>query len=354
MSIPKPRRLSKKKIRKSITLPEYLDDWIKRYLKYEKEQQKEKGNEINDNLKSYSSFISKILERVMNLFLNGKNLEDLEITADSKMKEFYEKITFRALIVYYEFIIKINKYEKFELNKMLNIFMMYKNFFTGGKVIAEDDAVLTLNRFKNFMISNNTTRDVMIERSGNKYIFQYFGIYPEMHYDFSKWIAGILGFLGIKVEKISYSNNYTRIDFKKTDLFGESAPVLKKRTQLLEYNTNYFTNFNKILEDEDDVHFWLRINQSNSPIISFKSVEEGLALIKEILDDLNKWITPREFKGKVLEIFKKLRWIKNIDENQLSFQLTIEESSTEYKIMNTLFNELKLKFELNKDFIHLK
>ena len=60
----------------------------------------------------------------MNLFLKGKNLEDLEIAADSKMKDFYEKITFRAIIVYYEFIVNINKYKKFDLNKFLNVFII--------------------------------------------------------------------------------------------------------------------------------------------------------------------------------------------------------------------------------------
>ena len=72
MTIPKPRRLSKKKIRKSITLPEYLDEWIERYLKYEREQEKKEGKEISNDIKSYSSFVAKVLENIMNLFKKKK------------------------------------------------------------------------------------------------------------------------------------------------------------------------------------------------------------------------------------------------------------------------------------------
>lgn len=353
MEFPKPRRLSKKKIRKSITIPEYLDDWIKRYLKYEMEQQNANGTLIKDEIKSYSSFITKILENIMNLFLKGKNLEDLEGAVDSKMKNFYEKITFRAVIVYYEYLAKLNKYRKLDLDKLLNVFMMYHSFFTGGKNITEDDALITLSRFKNFMIKNNTTKDVMIERSGNKYIFQYFGIYPEMHYDFSKWIAGILGFLGIKIEKFSYSSNYTRIDFELTDIFKKKEAVLEDRINIFNSNTEYLTNFNKILEDEEDLHFWLRINNSELPIISFKNIDDGLLLIREIIDDLNKWIPPREFNTRLLEIFKKLRWIELNNVPGLSFQLLIEKNTTEYKIMKIIFNELKLEFKENENLVIL-
>ena len=354
MPFPKPRRLSKKKIRKSITLPEYLDDWIERYLKYEREKQKEHGNQINNEVKSYSSFITNILEKVMNLFLKGKNMDDLEVAVDSRMNKFYEKMSFRALIMYYEFIVKINKYGKFDLKRLLNMFMMYQNFFTGGKPITEDDAIITLNRFKNFMINNNTTKDVMIERSGNKYIFQYFGIYPDMHYDFSKCIAGILGFLGIKIDRITHSNNYTRMDFGSTELFKVDAPALEDRIKLFEYNTAYFTNFNKILEDEEDLHLWVRINESNLPLISFKNIEDGLKLIREIIDDLNKWIKPREFKLKLLKLFNKLRWITHINESKLSFQLLIEKHTTEYNIIKIIFNESKLEYEEFENSIYLK
>lgn len=345
MPIPKPRRLSKKKIRKSITLPEYLDDWIERYLKYEREQQKEQGKEITDEIKSYSSFVSNILENVMNLFLKGKQMDDLDLAVDGRTKDFYEKITFRALIVYFEYIVRLNKYRKFDLEKLLNVFMMYQNFFTGGKSITEEDAVITLNRFKNFMIKNNTTKDVMIERSGDKYIFQYFGIYPDMHYDFSKWIAGILGFLGVKIDRITHSSNYTRMDFEATELFKINDAVLDERIKLFEFNTAYFTNYNKILEDEDDLHLWIRINEYKNPIISFRSIEDGLKLIRNIIDDLKKWITPREFKIKLLELFKKFRWINNINESKLSFNLIIEKHTKEYNIIKAIIDELKIELE---------
>ncbi len=354
MPIPKPRRLSKKKIRRSITLPEYLDDWIKRYLKYEEERQKEKGNAINDNIKSYSSFITKVLEKIMNLFLKGKTFEDLELAVDTKVKSFYEKITFRALTVYYELIVGNDKYKKLDLKKLLNVFMLYHNFFTGGKTINEEEAIITLNRFKNFMIRNNITKDVTIELSGNKYIFQYFGIYPEMHYDFSKFIAGVFGFIGMKIDKVSHSNNYTRIDFEMTDLFKLNEAALEEREKLFEYNTAYFTNFNKILEDEDDLHLWIRINNSKLPIIAFKNIDDGLILIREIIDDLNKWIPPRKFRIKLLELFRKFRWINLIDKSKLSFQLLIEKNTTEYNILKIIFNELKIEFEEFDNSIYLK
>jgi hypothetical protein len=272
-------------------------------------------------------------------------MEDLELAVDGRTKEFYEKITFRALIVYFEYIVRLGKYKKFDLEKLLNVFMMYQNFFTEGKPITEEEAVITLNRFKNFMIKNNTTKDVMIERSGDKYIFQYFGIYTDMHYDFSKWIAGILGFLGVKIDKMTYSNNYTRMDFEATELFKVSDAVLDERIKLFEFNTAYFTNFNKILEDKDDLHLWIRINESKSPIISFKNIEDGLKLIRDIIDDLNNWISPREFNIKILELFKKFRWINNVNVSNFSFHLLIEKHTKEYNIMKTIFNDLKLELE---------
>ncbi|MFX1314087.1 MAG: hypothetical protein ACFFHD_15985, partial [Promethearchaeota archaeon] len=220
--------------------------------------------------------------------------------------------------------------------------------------ITEDDAIITLNRFKNFMIQNNTTKDIIIERSGDKYIFQYFGVYPEMHYDFSKWVAGIFGFLGIKIDRISLSNNYTRIDFKITDIFKKKEAVFEERKSLFKFNTEYFTNFNKILEDEDDLHLWLRINESKVPRISFKNVEEGLLLIREIIEDLDKWIPSRELNSKVLELFKKLRWIELNDDSTLSFKILIEKDSTEYNIMKTIFNELKIEIEEKEELVILE
>ncbi len=354
MPFPKPRRLSKKKIRKSITIPEYLDEWIERYLKYEREQQKNEGKEISDDIKSYSSFITKVLENIMNLFLKGKTFEDLELVADTKVKSFYKKITFRALIVYYELIVRINKYKKLDLKKLLNVFMLYQNFFTGGKPITEEEAVITMNRFKNFMVGNNITKDVTIEPSGNKYIFQYFGIYPEMHYDFSKFVAGVLGFLGIKIERVSHSNNYTRIDFERTELFILNEAALEERKKLFDYNTSFFTNFNKILEDEDDLHLWIRINDSKLPIISFKNIDDGLVLIREIIDDLNKWIPPRKFNIKLLELFRKFRWINLIDETKMFFKLQIEKNSMEYNIIKTILNELKIEYKEFENSIKLR
>ncbi len=355
MLIPKPRRLSKKKVRKSITLPEYLDEWINRYLKHMRKQQLEKNENIKKELRSYSSFVANILEQVMHLFLKGKSLEDLELATDRKTKDFYEKITFRALTIYYEFIVRINKYRKFDLKSMLNVFMMYQNFFTnGGKSISEDEAIIALERLKNFMINNNTTKDVTIERSGNKYIFQYFGIYPNMHYDFSKWIAGILGFLGVKIERITHSNNYTRMDFVVTDIFRVNEANLGNRKELFEYNTEFFTNFNRILEDEDDLQLWIRINQSKLPIISFKNIEDGLLLIREIVNNLNKWSSPREFKFRLLDLFKKLRWINQINKTKLSFQLLIEKHTTEYNIIKTVLSELKINFEDSGNTLFLK
>ncbi|MFX1374429.1 MAG: hypothetical protein ACFFA0_01325 [Promethearchaeota archaeon] len=354
MPFPKPRRLSKRKIRKSITIPEYLDEWIDRYLKYEREKQKHEGKQLSDETKSYSSFTTKVLENIMNLFLKGKTFEDLELAVDTKVKSFYEKITFRALIVYYELIVRINKYIKLDLTKMLNVFMLYQNFFTGGKSVDEEEAVITLNRFRNFMMRNNITKDVTIEPSGNKYIFQYFGIYPEMHYDFSKFIAGVFGFMGMKIDRASHSNNYTRIDFERTELFKLSEAALEERKKLFEYNTAYFTNFNKILEDEDDLHLWIRINSSKLPIISFKSIDDGLILLREIIDDLNKWIPPREFKIKLLELFKKFRWINLIDESKFTFQLLIKKHSTEYNILKIIFDELKLEYEEFDNSMYLK
>ncbi|MGV9173792.1 MAG: hypothetical protein ACOC44_15905 [Promethearchaeia archaeon] len=48
-----------------------------------------------------------------------------------------------------------------------------------------------------------TTKDVIVERTGNReYTLQYFGIYPNMHYDFSKLISAIMGVLGAKVTRI--------------------------------------------------------------------------------------------------------------------------------------------------------
>ena len=354
MTIPKPRRLSKKKIRKSITLPEYLNEWIERYLKYEREQEKKEGKEISNDIKSYSSFVAKVLENIMNLFLKGKTFEDLELAVDTKVKSFYKKITFRALTVYYELLVRINKYKKLDLDKLLNVFMLYQNFFTGGKPLNEDEGIITLNRFKNFMMRNNITKDLTIELSGNKYIFQYFGIYPEMHYDFSKFIAGVFGFIGMKIERASYSNNYTRIDFERTELFKLNEAALEERKKLFEYNTAYFTNYNKILEDEDDLHLWIRVNNSNLPIISFKNVDDGLILIREIIDDLNKWIPLRKFKIKLLELFRKFRWIILIDKSNLSFQLLIEKHTTEYNILKIIFNELKLEYEEIDNSIYLK
>ena len=90
------------------------------------------------------------------------------------------------------------------------------------------------------------------------------------------------------------------------------------------------------------------------PIISFKNIDDGLILIREIIDDLNKWIPPRKFKIKLLELFRKFRWINLIDKSELSFHLLIQKETIEYNILKTIFDKLKIEYEEFDNSIYLK
>jgi hypothetical protein len=344
MSFPKPRNLSKKKNRRSITLPEFLEEWILRYLKYQQSKAQKKGTEVDRRYENFSSLTSYILERVMNLFLTGKNLEDLQMIPDRKIQKFYDKITFKAVIPYYEQVVYSHKYQELDIKALLNLFMLYRNFFTEGKSISLKEAPDMMHRFRRYMKENNVTKDLTVELDGNKFIVQYFGNSQNIHYDNSKWIASFAGILGLKLTKINYSTNYTRFDLELTSLFIKSEPMIEERSNLFISNCKKFTNYARTINDEDRLHFWMKLAKNNKVIITFGTVEDGLRYISDIIEDLRKNPLNDKLISMVMKMFHHFGWIKIEDLEEYSFICKLNNNHlVEKEIIKKVFIKLELE-----------
>ena len=342
--------LSEKKVsQQTISISPALKEWIERYVRV-----MHKKNPEDNRYKSISAFICNIMENVLKIFKKGKSLDDFDNIVDKKIQNFYDKLTFRAVIPYYEEVVYLNKYQNYSYTNMLNLFMMYRNQFIGKNELTIDKLIDSLNRFRLFMASNNVTKDINYEFSQKKFILHYFGIYPNIHYDFSKWIAGFLGVLGFKIKKYIYSKNYTRFDLERTFLLKDSNPLVNERTELFYENLNKFTSYYNAINDEDSIHLWMKLLENKNTIISFKDQNKGLALIDKIIKDIKIHSIFSEKNQKFLKFFEHFKWIEIMDLEECSFMCNLSnEHIFEKEILKNIFEKLEINIIKKKEIYYI-
>ncbi len=96
---------NKKRVKMSFSTSDALTDWIKRYV-----NKKKRENPNDRRYNSISSFIQYSLEKLMQLFEKGKNLNDFDKVIDEDIENFYEQITFKALLPHIEASVEMNKH----------------------------------------------------------------------------------------------------------------------------------------------------------------------------------------------------------------------------------------------------
>jgi len=311
---------TKKTSQQTISISPALKDWVQRYVNVER-----KKNPKEKKFRSVSAFYNYVMETILRIFESGKSLEDLERFVDSKVQDLFDEISFKALIPLYEDNIEKNKYFPMDIDSMLHILLKYKDFLIDKNNPSDKSIEKTVKRIKNFMISNNVTKEFRFDIIDNNYILNYSGTQPNIHFDHTKGLAGLAGILGLKLIDFVYSKNYVRAVFEKTSLLERKDFAIKERKALFEENTNQFINYHYVVNDKPH-HLWIKMSDINNAIISFKDIKSGKKVVEYIIEGLYK-----HQKGKlvidILKLFENFRWIEVIEDvtENLSFRFKISE-----------------------------
>ncbi len=338
------RNLSRKKITsQNISISPYLKDWVERYVKTE-----QKKNPNDKRVKSISSFYNYAMESVLNIFEKGKSLDDLESSADKEIQSLYERISFRAIIPYYEQTIKINKYEPMEFDSLIDLFLKFRNFILGKNKPSDRIILEMVNRFKNYMIANKLTKDFKIDITNNTYILEFSGYYPNIHFDHSKMLAGFLGMGGLKVKNLILVKNFLRLTLEKTTLFKTQDLDIERIRELFYYNINKFMNWHRVINDKTK-HLWLKMSNNEDIIINFKNAASGIAFINSIIKDSVEDVKGENLVFDIIKLFRHFHWI-DIDNFEIpSFHFCVEDKY-HHIIREIVFNILqKMKVNIKEE-----
>ena len=287
------------------------------------------------------------MDKTMDSFDKGKNLDDFELFVDSEIKDFFEKFTFNALIPYYENAVKTNRYTEPSFEKTPFFFLSLRRLYNQN-TDPFDMASITdfFNRIKNYLLSNNITKDVSIDIFTGKStrdlraVFEYSGIYKNLCFETCKYTAAFLGLLGIKITECLYSEKdlYYRFDLQATDLFFRKNLEKKERTKLIKQNISLLINYCTIIKD-NDYFFWMKMAEDKDFIACFNSLESQEEWINLIITDIMKFSEKEEFLFYLLKFFEKLHWVDIESDKDLIFRIRL--SNTKYQIekkilLNTL------------------
>ncbi len=286
----------------------------------------------------------------MDSFDKGKNLDDFELFVDSEIKDFFEKFTFNALIPYYENAVKTNRYTEPSFEKTPFFFLSLRRLYNQN-TDPFDMASITdfFNRIKNYLLSNNITKDVNIDIFTGKStrdlraVFEYSGIYKNLCFETCKYTAAFLGLLGIKITECLYSEKdlYYRFDLQATDLFFRKNLEKKERTKLIKQNISLLINYCTIIKD-NDYFFWMKMAEDKNFIACFNSLESQEEWINLIITDIMKFSEKEEFLFYLLKFFEKLHWVDIESDKDLIFRIRL--SNTKYQIEKKILLDTLSKY----------
>ncbi|MFX1398692.1 MAG: hypothetical protein ACFFAS_16810 [Promethearchaeota archaeon] len=327
---------NKKNIKMSFSTSNALMDWIKRYT-----NSKHRENPTDERYKSVSAFIHSSLEKLMELFQKNKNMDDFERLIDKEVENLYEQLTFKAIIDQTEDSIKFNKF-LIPSNEVMKFFLGFRRFVIQGISFGSDIDVFVaikniVSRLNNFLRQNKISKGFNVYKIENKYVFEYEGVYENLHYEFSKSVAIIIGLVGFEVISSSYIKNYTRFDCVETELFRSTRYKLKERLNLSYKNVKEFIKYEHIIDDAPQ-HIWLNAFDSKGSIISFTDVKSGLKFVNSKIELLKKTVEQELIYLKILKMLEHFKWIKIENEDDLSFKFLISKNNN--KIEHEIFWEV--------------
>lgn len=320
----------------------------KRVDNYVKDNQKKNPND--KRFKSVSALYNYVMDTVLDSFDKGKTLEDLDHLADSEFKNFFEKLSFNAVIPYYEEAIKTNRYSNPTLEKVTFFFLTIRKFYMSRMDPTETSSIQNLiNRIKNYLVSNNLTKEFKIDLFTGKSktdltaTFEFVGIYRNLGYETCKYTTAFFGLLGILVTDCVYSfkDTYYRFDLKATDLFYKMDLAKSERVKLMNYNISYFLNYSKIINDKD-YYLWMKMAEDKDIIVIFNNEEIQREWMRLIEYDISKYSDKEDHAAHILKFFEKIHWIELISDKDLSFQIKLSE--TKNKRERDYFFEILTKY----------
>ncbi|MFX1417366.1 MAG: hypothetical protein ACFE9N_00450 [Promethearchaeota archaeon] len=341
---PKKYLSNKRTTQQTISTSPAIKEWVKRYVNV-----KHMKNPNDERYKSISSFYNYIIENILKLFEEGKTIDDFKRVEDKKIKDFFDRFTFKATIPLYEMAIEPNKYTHFSFEFNTRFLLMYRDFFNKEvKTNNFKDAKLFFEKIRSRYATTTVSKDMQLEiipskdNRPAKAILEFIGKFKNLHFENCKFFAAVFGILGVRVTDFIYSpaGYYCRLDLIETDLLFKKELAKKERLKLIKENVDFMVNYNRVLEDKDK-YLWMNLAEDNEIFISFKTKTAFNKWIKTIEKDLQKFGTQEDFLSKIMQFFNKLHWIRIENLKDLSFRidLTIEKNIKQKQMLIDYLSE---------------
>ncbi len=323
---------TKKTAQQTISISPALKDWITRYVRVNHQK-----NQKDDRYKSVSAFYNYVMEKTLSLYKKGKTLDDIERIEDKKIKDFFDRFTFKATIPLYEMVIEDHKYSPFSFEFNTRFLLLYLDMFRREvKSHNFEDVDIFFERIRSRYAKTTVSKEMRLDLSlGNdrepaRGILEFIGKYKNLHFENCKFFAAVFGILGVRITDFIYSPDdyYCRLELLETDLlFNREDLAKKERLKLIEENVEYIINYDRLLE-EKDMYLWVKLADDNEVFLSFKNQTAFNKWIKTIEVQLQKFGKKEEFLEKILLFFNKLHWIGIENRKHLSFRIeqVIEET----------------------------
>jgi hypothetical protein len=347
------RELSKKKTtQQTISISPALKARIEQYI-----HNNSKKNPKDNRLKSVSSFYNYILEKSMECFDKGKTLDDFKTFADSEISNFFDNLTFKALIPYYEVALKTNRFTNPTFEKLPLFFLTIRRLYFSIMEPHDIESIHNLfSRLKNWLLANNLTKDSNLDLftgKGVTYltgIFEFSGFYQNLSFENCKYVAAIFGLLGVNISNCLYSekDNYCRFDLEATELFYRKELLKSDRIKLMNRNVSHLINYSRTILDDDDFFLWMKMANDKNNFISFNNTETRKEWIELIIKEIEEFSEKEEFNLHILKLFEKLHWIDIESEDELFFNLRLSETTNQDNIQ-FLLKILKQRSTVTQD-----
>ena len=345
------RPLSKKKVtQQTISISPALKDKIERYV-----NENYKLAPKDKRYKSISAFYNYVLEKTMDSFEKGKTLNDLEAFVDTEIKDFFQKISFSALIPYYENAIRTNRYTSPTFEKNPFFYLTLRRLYMSQMDPYDTTTIKNIfNRVRNYIFSQNLTKEFSLDlftgkgRKNLTGIFEYAGFYKNLCFETCKYTVALFGLLGVKLTDFLYSEKeiYYRLDLETTDLFYRKELAKQERIKLMNKNLSYFINYNRIIKDKD-YYLWMNMADDKNIIINFNTEEAKKDWVNIIEREIEKFGDKEEYHLNILKLFEKLHWIEIESDTDLLFQVRLSKSKYQHE-REYLFEVLSKKSEISQ------
>ena len=330
---------SRKTSQQTISISPELKGRIEEYVMINHE------NHPNDKrFRSISSFYTSVMEKTLDCFDKGKTLDDFESFVDSEVKNFFEKLSFNALIPYYEQGILPNKYIDPTFEKIPLFFLTLRRLYLSIMDPYDNKTIHELmNRLRNYLLSNNITKEMRLDlfTGGSATdltgIFEYVGIYKNLCFETCKYQAAIFGLLGVKITECLYSEKdlYCRFDLRATDLFFRKELAKKEIIELMQHNVSYLINYSNVINDLD-YYLWKRMAEDKNIFLCFNNEEERENWINLIKNDISKFAEEEDFPLNLLKFFEKIHWIDIENDKEPIFHIRMKHQNEIEFLLNTL------------------